>query len=496
MHAGAVVTHPFEHLSRSAAMHPNRVAIASVDRLITYRVLFETAVRFARIFRAQGVKPGDVVGIQAAPLHYLTIVQALFHEGCVGAILPNDVDDDLFDWIIVSQPVDSFPKNRQIVLSKQFFDRVGRTPSQPDVRAFKDEDAVLQLVFSSGTTGQPKAVPITTSRVETRSLSSRQWQIGHPFFCLLGMSSLLSFVVYVSQISHGETYVVPGESKDILDQIDYWKIAAVVGSPHQLTQLLQSAADDPRSFDALLTIGSIGATLPDSTAVALQQRFGVDVVSLYGSSEGGIIARRDGLGSAQGFAGRLMDGVDVRIVDESGTEVPEGEIGLIGVKRHHQPSQYMRDEQASNEAFRDGYFYAGDMGYLKDRDLYLAGRKDELINAAGTKVDPEKIDGIALGFPHVIDAGAFGVVDEQGIDLVGLAFVDDAELNIEKFVDHMNKKLGEAAPKKYLRLDTIPRTQDTGKVMREKLAAFFNAQDPRAGREVKPARPKLIPPKL
>ena len=470
---------PFSYLAHWAEQTPDAVALTSIDNDFTYREIFENAVRFAHVLREKGVKPGDVVAVQTPAWLYAILNQALFHEAAVGAVLPagfSSQHHDVVDWVLTSEAIEGYPSSKQILINQFFLNLAARASAEPDPISYASDEANLQLVFSSGTTGLQKAVPITVSRMAVRAFELReQWMIGKPFMCLLGVASMLTFVVQLSQIAHGETFVIPGNYDETLDQIDRWGINALVGSPHQLGNLVRIANYSGRTVPSLKTVGSIGAVLPDSVAKEIVSQFQVNLVSLYGSSEGGIIARRDGLGSTGGYSGRLLDGIEVRVIDETGTELPEGSIGLVGIKRPNQPQEYVGDMAASKEAFRDGFFYAGDMGYVKGRDLFLTGRKDELINAAGSKVDPARVESIAMGFPGIKDAAAFGVTTNRGLDVVALAFVSRKEIEIAKLVSFMKSKLGDSAPSRYVRVKKIPRTKDTHKVDRAELVSKFNS---------------------
>lgn len=471
---------PFSYLARWAEQNPDAVALSSVDNDFTYEELFENAVRFAHVLRDRGIMPGDVVAVQTPAWLYAILNQALFHEAAVGAVMPagfTSQHHDVVDWVLTGEPIKGFPTSKQILINQHFLNLAARASADPDPISYPSEDSNLQLVFSSGTTGVQKAVPITVSRMAVRAFELReQWMLGAPFMCLLGMSSMLTFVVYLSQIAHGETFVIPGNDEEVLDQVERWNINAIVGSPHQLGNLVRTASDSGRSAPTLKTIGSIGAVLPDSVSREITEQFRVNLVSLYGSSEGGIIARREGLNSNAGHAGRLLDDVEYRVIDENGNELPESSIGLIGVKRANQPQEYFNDPEGTRQAFRDGFFYAGDMGYFKGRDLYLVGRKDELINAAGSKVDPARVESFAMEFTGIKDAAAFGLTTNQDLDVVALAFVSGKKIEIEELVAFMKARLGDSAPSRYVRVKKIPRTKDTFKVDRDELVAKFSAK--------------------
>lgn len=466
--------HPFDYLQDWATKTPEATAISTVKNDTSFRSLHDSAVRFAHTFRELGIKPGDVVGIRTNAHVEQVVTQALFHEAAVSCILPAAYSADLdypVDWIVTQKIVPDFPQEKQIILSQYFLNRAARQSAEPDPLPYPAEDALMRIVFSSGTTGRPKAVPITLDRISKRAFDLReQWLIGNPMMCLLGPGSMLTFIMSFSQIAHGETYVLPGRANDVPNQLRHGKITALIGSPHQLSDIAKLDDANSATVPDLTVIGSIGAVLPQSVGEAFTKKFNARLVSIYGSSEAGIISRHDGPPSPDGHAGTLVDGVEVRIIDDAGQICAEGEAGLIGVKRDLLPTGYLGAHEASAKAFQDGFFYAGDRGYLIGRELYLSGRDDELINASGTKVDPAKVESVALEFPQILDAGAFGAEVDGGLQVVGLAFVASGPIDPKELAQFMQSRLGGASPRYYVKVKQIPRTQDTGKVLRAELA--------------------------
>lgn len=215
--------------------------------------------------------------------------------------------------------------------------------------------------------------------------------------------------------------------------------------------------------------------MPDFIVKQLQRRFtNARFVSTYASSEAGSVALRDGIGSSDGFAGTLLDDVEVIIVDDDGKPVPDGETGNIAIKRAHQPQEYLNDPATTALAFRDGYFFPGDTGYLRGRELYLSGRSSELINAAGVKADPARIESVVFGFGSITDAAVFPLETNEGLTKIALVFVADADLDVTALLAYLRDQLGESSPSHVARVTHIARNH-MGKVNRSELAQTFTA---------------------
>lgn len=160
----------------------------------------------------------------------------------------------------------------------------------------------------------------------------------------------------------------------------------------------------------------------------------------------------------------------MRVLDDRGNVVPDGVVGHIAVKRARQPQHYLDDDRG--QTFIDGYFMTGDTGHLRGDQLYLAGRVSEIINAAGIKVDPARVEAAAYDFPGVQDAAVCGYTDATGLETIALVFVSETPVVIDDLVALMRSRLGESAPRHVARVEKIPRT-DSGKVMRDEVARLF-----------------------
>jgi acyl-coenzyme A synthetase/AMP-(fatty) acid ligase len=455
------------------------VAISTVDVDMTYEELLDTSLRFAALLRERGVKPGDVVGVRAPGLVELSLAFAIFHEAAVGTNVPPgylEAGGSAIDWVVTLAPLDSFPIDRHIVLDAPTMERVATLTLGDDVLPYPSAQAVCRLPFSSGTTGRPKPVPLTIDTLVDRCIDRRnQWMPAQPYFCHLGLSTGLSFMTFYAHVIQGETYISPGEGTRVLEQLSTHSVACLIASPHQLSVLLTSARASTVTFPHLKTIMSAGAALPDFLGQQLMRRFDADLVVTYASTEAGSTAIRLGPDSIDGSAGAVIDGVEVAAFDATGARLPDGVQGLIGVKRARQPQAYFGEPEAMARSFRNGFFFSGDLGHVVGDQLYLAGRQSEIINAAGIKVDPARVEAAAYAWEGVREAAAFGFFNSRGLEVIALVFVSDASVAVNNLMSHLRELLGESTPTRVARVDAIPRNH-MGKVNRDDLARLFSSR--------------------
>lgn len=181
--------------------------------------------------------------------------------------------------------------------------------------------------------------------------------------------------------------------------------------------------------------------------------------------------------------GKPSPGVEVRIVDQSGTSTPVNEIGLIHVRAATIMQGYWKDEKRTEQTLdrETGWLNTGDLGCIDDDGyLHLAGRADDQINTGGVKIIPNEVENLAAEFPGVEDCGCVGVPDPEGLlGEVPVLFVvsNCAPVDSSELSNFLRKRFGLELPKIIIQpIDTLPRT-DSGKLLRLGLQAKYTTTE-------------------
>lgn len=473
------MSRPFTQLERHAALSPDRLAIAGPAVRLTYGELVGNVGKVAARLRMLGVKPGEVVALALPPQLEAVFALAAFHEAAVSCTLPAAIDVPArlgFDWVFATQDRSvSVGTATVVTVDAEWLRATSAMPRTPAPREYDDDD-LCRLLFSSGTTGSPKAVPLTAAGLERRIESARQlWLRPRPFMSLLGMSTASGLLTFFSSMASGDLYLIPGGPRENLALLQEFEVAGLKASPIQLDALAMAMSPSPTFLPKLERIQSAGGFLPEALAVRLKRLFACEVSNLYGSSEVGTVSVRRGDSVDPFDAGSIAPDVEVQIVDEDGVCVPHGEAGNIRYRRTHQPHGYFREPDATADHFIDGWFYPGDRGALtEDARLRVEGRGSDVLNAAGAKVDPIVLETEALRYDGIADVAAFMAGSEDGVERIGLAFVSDEEPDVEDLAHFLRYRLGGSAPLVYVRLESIPRNA-MGKVSRSQLAVMYDA---------------------
>jgi long-chain acyl-CoA synthetase len=210
-----------------------------------------------------------------------------------------------------------------------------------------------------------------------------------------------------------------------LEIVERDRVTVFEGVPTMHGALLHCPDHETRDTSSLRVFISGGASLPGEVLKGIEEAFGVVVLEGYGLSETSPVAsfnKREG--RKVGSIGTPIDGVEMRIVDDEGNELPPGEVGEIAIKGHNVMKGYLGRPDATEEAIRDGWFHTGDMARVdEDGFFFIVDRKKDMIIRGGYNVYPREIEEVLYAHPAVREAAVVAVPDEEWGEEVGAAVV-------------------------------------------------------------------------
>jgi acyl-CoA synthetase (AMP-forming)/AMP-acid ligase II len=224
-------------------------------------------------------------------------------------------------------------------------------------------------------------------------------------------------------------------------------------------------------------VQAIGGFVSPQLRERAMRVFGGRLSSRYGANETtGICDDLDANG-----VGVVSAGVDLKVVDESGRELPHGQLGMIAVRTPGMAEEYIGEPEASKAAFRDGWFHSGDWGtLLSPRVLRLAGRHDDLINAGGIKVPAATVEAKVRELVQPKDCAVLALNLDGGATTLGIALVTDAASRDEvRRAIAQGLNLGTTVGARVLFLAQLPR-MGNGKIDRVAMHRLFEAPPPGA----------------
>jgi acyl-CoA synthetase (AMP-forming)/AMP-acid ligase II len=342
-------------------------------------------------------------------------------------------------------------------------------------------DALGLLMYTSGTTGQPKGVMLTQANLAANALAiSAEHGLGPDdrVLAVLPLYHINAFAVtMLAPLAHGGSLAMPPR----FSAARFWSQAVASGCtwinvvPTMISYLLEGAVPPREQTARLRFCRSASAALPPEHLRAFEDKFGIGIIETMGLTETVAPAFSNPLEPARrkvGSVGRAS-GCEARVIDARLQPVADGSTGEIAIRGPNVMRGYYKNEAASAAAFTpDGWLRTGDLGH-RDADGYffVTGRIKELIIKGGENIAPREIDEALLGHPAVLDAAAVGIPDRHNGQEIMACLVlregqtcDEAELR--RFCE---RQLGPyKTPKVFRFVADLPRGP-SGKVQRLKL---------------------------
>src|SRR5512133_1580391 len=335
------------------------------------------------------------------------------------------------------------------------------------------------VILTSGTTGSPKGA----QRKQPESLdpaaalfSKIPLHAREPTMIAAPMFHSWGFVHFTLGMGLGSTIVLRRkfDPEDTLSASAQHECTALIVVPVMLNRILELPAEtiDKYALSALRVIAASGSALPGELALKVMDRFGDVLYNLYGSTEvaWATIATPEDLRAAPGTAGRPPRGTVVKLLDDEGNEVPEGQTGRIFVGNEMAFEGYTGGGSKENMG---GLLSSGDVGHFDEGGrLFIDGRDDEMIVSGGENVFPREVEDLLADHEGVSEAAAIGVDDEQfGQRLRAFVVMEDgADVGEDELKDHVKANLARyKVPREIVFVDELPRNA-TGKVLKRELA--------------------------
>jgi long-chain acyl-CoA synthetase len=463
------------NLSRAASQYPDRPAIRLDDDILTYRALAGRSAAVTTALRKRGIGPGDRVAlllpnVPLFPICYYAILAA-------GAIVvplnplfkPREIDYHLGD------------SHASLLLDAATAAALGAEGTAPLAPVARRPDDTAVIIYTSGTTGIPKGAELTHANL-TRNVEVVRDTLQHtgpddvifgglPLFHSFGQTSALNTGIASGSCLTLVPRFEPGKALEVLQRD---RVTVFLGVPTMYAALLHHPDRATADLSRLRLCVSGGASLPVELLREFEQAFGCAILEGYGLSETSPVAtfNHPDRPRKPGSIGTPIAGVQIRVVDPDGKDVPTGEVGEVVIRGHNVMKGYWRRPEATAEAIVDGWFHSGDLARADaDGYLFIVDRIKDLVSRGGYKVYPREVEEVLYEHPAVAEAAVIGIPHPTLGEEVGaaVALKPGATATPEELREFVREQI---APQKYPRhvwlLDELPKGP-TGKLLKREI---------------------------
>lgn len=475
---------------KSADAYPTKLAVKDKNRSLSYKEFISRAKALTAFLHAQGLKKGDRVGIlMPNRLEHVEIDVAVALAGLIKVPLNYRLHPKEHQYMVQDAGLSIFIGDQQLIdavgaevptvyIGEPYESVIQQHLGQQYVEDVQEDD-LFAIMYTSGTTGNPKGVMLSHRNIIAGALSLAQVCevdytdiIGHVAPLTHG-SNFLSHVAWL----YGSTQVVYDkfEPEEFLDHLSEDKVSILFLVPTMVNLMVQHPNFDPAKLSTVKSINMAGSPIAASKLQEAIDKAGRIFCETYGQVEAPMcitMMPRNEIVDRLDSCGRIGVFVDVKIVDDNHNEVPFGEVGEIICKGSLVMKGYWNNEKATNETLRDGWLHTGDLGWRDEHGyVHIVDRKKDVIISGGVNIYPREVEEVLNIHAGVKETCVIGVPDEKwGENVVAYVVLNGKEeVTEEQLIDLCKENLASfKKPKEIHIVSELPKSS-YGKILKREL---------------------------
>lgn len=460
------------------------VAPGTLFNLLSYGRLQRAIENVCHRIISLGLEPGSRAAVFVNdPIFHSIVLLSLARLGVVTV----SGRDRNFAWsfavdAIISDHPFAFPVARIILVDAGWITGDGKPVDKKYVHR-SSPDEICRILLTSGTTGEEKAVAVSNRIMAARIDRQNLFFGSRAAFCArtyvdIGLHNALGFQLLLATLWRGGALFLPGDPQQTINALPIYKVQNMIASPRGLLNFLDAVERRPEYQCRLDAVFSGGSFLSEALAQRVRARVCTELTKGYGSTEATMVASMPAhfMAGTPGAVGFVQPGIDVEIVDEEAKPLSSGREGIVRIRSPYGVGEYLGDPEETARVFMDGWFYPGDLGYLtKANVLVISGRRTNVLNMGGDKVNPEKLEEILSSHPNVIQVAVCTVPNELGVHDICALLITHSYLDAGSLREYCEARLPRhLVPARYVSVSTLP-VNEMGKIDRARLPDLVKA---------------------
>lgn len=486
----------------SSQLYPHKIAVVDRGESFTYQQLANESARLASLLlgTSDDLAEARVAFMVPPGKHYVASLWAIWRAG--GVAVPLCLTYPLLSLQYVIEDTGA----RSILITRAFELVLGEYCAQQGIRLMILEELTEQvsvllpdissqrralILYTSGTTSKPKGVVTTHANITaqvTTLINAWGWNATDATLCVLPLHHVHGIINVVScSLYAGATcyFTESFSAEEVFQWFTSDKLTVFMAVPtiyYKLISYWETLSDEAKSLAyqkmlafRLMVCGS--AALPVTVMEKWQTISGQVLLERYGMTEIGMAISNPYKGERRaGYVGVPLLGVEVKLVDEKGSPVADGEPGEIIIRGPNVFLEYWQNPQATAESFTQaGWFSSGDVAVVENGYYRIMGRMSmDIIKSGGYKISALEIEEVLRTHPSVDDCAVIGMPDEEWGELIVAALVlKETPFDTHTLQPWLREKMAAyKTPRKYLVLPELPRNA-MGKVVKSSLKQLF-----------------------
>ena len=493
-------------LARHARKYPNQVAVISFGKETTYLQLDEQVNHTANALRANGIVKGDKVGIFMPNVNEFVVLYFAIQRigGIVVPINAKFVTREI-EYILNHSDAKAIFAHELIFdqASTITFDglQVKTGAASPNWQSFEQfqasatdeavvcdllEDDESTLLYTSGTTGNPKGVLLTNRNVLAVShMIAIEMEVKPESRLLIMMplthSAPLNLFLVTAILVGATAVLTPTFTPDLLiDTVQTYKTTHFFGAPVAYLLTASSPRIETADLSSMKWWVYGGAPLSEKEVLYIQKQFSTEnLVCVYGLTEAGpsgsLLHAADHPQKAGSIGKRAPFGTEMRVINHLNEDVAPGEVGEIILFGEGNMKEYYKNPEETKNISIDGWVRSGDLARIDEEGyVYIVDRKKDVIISGGVNIYPKEIEDQMLQHDAIFEVAVFGVPHPEWGETVKAVYSAKATVSEQEIREFLNDKLAAyKIPKIYEQVETLPRNA-SGKILKQQLRGEEN----------------------